>query len=107
MHRNQGNGLSADEKANRERFQMLCERAQNGEADTLTLLPKWASAHFGKPALKTVGDVTTYINDPRLTREIQALERHLFANPDERAPWHGDELVAALRRVAGKPLSGA
>jgi len=54
-----------------------------------------------------VGDVTTYINDPRLTREIQALERHLFANPDERAPWHGDELVAALRRVAGKPLSGA
>jgi len=27
MHRNQGNGLSADEKANRERFQMLCERA--------------------------------------------------------------------------------
>jgi len=107
MHRNQGNGLSADEKANRERFQMLCERAQNGEADTLTLLPKWASAHFGKPALKTVGDVTTYINDPRLTREIQALERHLFANPDERAPWHGDELVAALRRVGSKTPSGA
>lgn len=105
MQRDQGNGLSSEEKANRERFQMLCERAQNGEADTLTLLPKWASNHFGKPALKTVGDVTAYINDPRLTREIQALERHLFANPDERAPWQGDELVAALRRVAGKPLS--
>ena len=105
MHRDQGNGLSADEKANRERFQTLCERAHNGEADTLTLLPKWASAHFGKPALNTVGDVTAYINDPQLTREIQALERHLFANPDERAPWHGDELVAALRRVAGRPLS--
>ncbi|TDT39289.1 oxygen tolerance protein BatD [Halospina denitrificans] len=107
MHRDQVNGLSTDEKANRERFQVLCERAQNGEADTLTLLPQWASAHFGKPALKTVGDVTAYINDPRLTREIQALERHLFANPNERAPWHGDDLVSALRRVAGKPLSGA
>ena len=104
---NQGGGLSAEEKANRERFQMLCDRAQNGEADTLTLLPKWASNHFGKSNLKTVGDVTAYINDPRLTREIQALERHLFAKPEERAPWHGDELVAALRRVAGKPLSGS
>lgn len=106
LKRDQGNGLSPEEKANRERFQALCDRAQKGDADTLTLLPKWASFHFGKPALKTVGDVTAYINDPRLTREIQALERHLFANPDERAPWNGDELVAALRQVAGKPLNG-
>lgn len=107
LNRDPGNGLSVEEKLNRERFQALCERAAKGEADTLTLLPKWASSHFGKPALKTVGDVTAYINDPTLTREIQALERHLFANPDERSPWNGDELVAALRRVAGKPLSGA
>lgn len=98
-------GLSAEEKANRERFQALCDRAQRGDADTLALLPQWASRHFANPGLKTVGDVTACINDPKLTREIQALERHLFANPEQRDPWVGDELVAALRQVAGKPGS--
>lgn len=95
--------LSAEEKADRERFRKLCDHAQRGEADTLTLLPQWAANHFNRPALRTVGDVTAYLNDPQLTRELQALERHLFANPDERQPWNGDELVGVLRRLAGRP----
>ena len=105
LTRASSDGLSPEEKANRERFQALCERAERGEADTLTLLPRWASSHFSKPGLKTVGDVTAYLNDPTFTREIQALERHLFAGPEHREPWNGAELVAALRRLAGKPLN--
>ncbi|MGM0434452.1 MAG: BatD family protein [Pseudomonadota bacterium] len=99
--------LSAEEKANRERFRALCEHVQRGEADTLTLLPHWAAVHFNRPSLRTVGDVTAYLNDPQLTRELQALERHLFANPDEREVWEGDELVGVLRRLAGRPRNGS
>ncbi|KAA8984270.1 BatD family protein [Halospina sp. K52047b] len=99
--------LSTEEKANRERFRALCEHARRGEADTLTLLPHWAAVHFNRPSLRTVGDVTAYLNDPQLTRELQALERHLFANPDEREAWEGDELVGVLRRLAGRPRNGS
>ena len=102
-HRGEQTALSAEEKANRERFRALCEHAYRGEADTLTLLPQWAAIHFNRSALRTVGDVTAYMNDPQLTRELQALERHLFANPSERAPWNGEELVGVLRRLAGRP----
>ncbi|XOZ35144.1 BatD family protein [Halomonadaceae bacterium KBTZ08] len=107
--RSNGNkaALSAEEKANRERFRALCEHAQRGEADTLTLLPQWAAMHFNRPGLRTVGDVTAYLNDPQLTRELQALERHLFAKPDERELWDGDELVGVLRRLAGRPRNGS
>lgn len=102
-HQGEQVALSAEEKANRERFRALCEHVHRGEADTLTLLPQWAAIHFNRPTLRTVGDVTAYLNDPQLTRELQALERHLFANPDEREPWNGDELVGILRRLAGRP----
>ncbi|MEQ6886894.1 BatD family protein [Salicola sp. Rm-C-2C1-2] len=98
--------LSAEERANRERFHALCEHARRGEADTLTVLPQWAAAHFNRPALRTVGDVTAYLNDPQLTRELEALERHLFANPQDREVWDGDDLVAVLRRLAGRPRNG-
>ncbi len=106
-HRGEQVTLSAEEKANRERFRALCEHAHRGEADTLTLLPQWAAIHFNRPALRTVGDVTAYMNDPQLTRELQALERHLFANPSEREPWNGDELVSVLRRIAGRPRNNS
>lgn len=102
-YRSEQVALSAEEKANRERFRSLCDHAHRGEADTLTLLPQWAAIHFNRPTLRTVGDVTAYMNDPQLTRELQALERHLFANPSEREPWNGDELVGVLRRLAGRP----
>ncbi|MGM0449574.1 MAG: BatD family protein [Pseudomonadota bacterium] len=105
-HRGEQVALSAEEKANRERFRALCDHAYRGEADTLTLLPQWAASHFNRPAIRTVGDVTAYMNDPQLTRELQALERHLFANPSEREPWNGDELVGVLRRLAGRPRNG-
>lgn len=99
--------LSAEEKANRERFHALCEHARRGEADTLTVLPQWAAAHFNRPTLRTVGDVTAYLNDPQLSRELQALERHLFADPQQREVWQGDELVTVLRRLDGRPRNGS
>ncbi len=95
--------LTAREKALRERFNALCRSARNGEADTLTLLPQWVSESFNRPQIKTVGDATAYLNDPQLTREVEALERHLFASPQQRESWHGDNLVSALQRIAGQP----
>lgn len=95
--------LTAREKALRERFHALCRSAREGEADTLTLLPQWVSESFNKPRIKTVGDATAYLNDPQLTREFEALERHLFASPQQRESWDGENLVNALQRIAGQP----
>ncbi len=95
--------LTARERALRERFNALCRSARQGEADTLTLLPQWVSDSFNRPQIKTVGDATAYLNDPQLTREVEALERHLFASPQQRESWDGENLVSALQRIAGQP----
>lgn len=95
--------ISAQQKILRERFQALCEAARKGAPETLTLLPQWASLHYRQPNLKTIGEVTQFANDPALTRELDALERYLFARPEEAIEWHGEELVSALQRLAGEP----
>lgn len=97
--------LSARQREQRERFQALCQSAQQGQAEALSLLPQWASLQFEKQSLKTVADVTRFANDPALNREIDALQRHLFAPSSERVEWDGRELVASLRRLAGQPRS--
>jgi len=101
--RSQESKLTPRQRAQRERFQMLCLAAEEGRAETLSLLPQWAAEHFGNPGLRTVSEVTTFANDPTLTREVEALQRHLFAPQSARGIWEGNELLAALRRIAGQP----
>ncbi|TVP54699.1 MAG: protein BatD [Halomonadaceae bacterium] len=97
--------LTARQREQRERFQALCQAAQQGKAEALSLLPQWASNQFDDKTLKTVADVTRFANDPALTREIDALQRYLFAPSAERLEWDGRELNASLRRLAGQPRS--
>lgn len=99
-----GQPLTVQQKVQRKRFRALCQCAREGQAEALSLLPQWAAVQFDKENLKTVADVTRFANDPTLTREIDALQRHLFAPSSEQSAWDGRELVAALRRLAGQPL---
>ncbi|MDX1589056.1 MAG: BatD family protein [Oleiphilaceae bacterium] len=101
-----GKPLTVQQKEQRQRFRALCQSARQGQAEALSLLPRWAAVQFDQPELKTVADVTRFANDPTLSREIDALQRHLFAPSSEQGPWDGRDLVASLRRLAGQPVPG-
>ncbi|MEX2474349.1 BatD family protein [Marinobacter sp.] len=81
-------------------FNQLCKAAESGSADTLRLLPQWASRHFEEHQFDSVADVTVFLRDTRLNKEIEALQAHLFGKPDQHGrSWEGATLVAELKRL--------
>lgn len=88
-------------------FEQLCAAAKAGASDTLRLLPQWANRHVSGRHFDSAADVVTWMDDDALSREIGALQAHLFGRPGQgRDQWQGTELVKILQRLRGKaPLA--
>lgn len=71
-----------------------------GDSSALNLLPRWAQQQFHNPALQTVADVKAFFNDGDFSAGMDALERRLYAHPDQRAAWDGKALVARLETLS-------
>lgn len=84
----------------------LREALLSGRAQALNLLPYWARQHFRNPALQSVADVGNYFKDDRLSAQLDALERHLYANPEQRGTWDGTALVQRLDELKKRGRSG-
>jgi len=67
-----------------------------GQARALTLLPRWAQQHFRNSALQSAADVANFFNDREFSTQLDALERHLYADPEHRGIWEGEKLASRL-----------
>lgn len=71
-----------------------------GDSNALNLLPRWAQQQFHNPALQTVADVKAFFNDGDFSAGMDALERRLYAHPEQRSAWDGKDLVARLETLS-------
>lgn len=81
-------------------YRRLREALLAGEASALSLLAQWAQQRFDNPALQSAADVRNFFNDPEFSRELDGLERHLYASPENRQSWRGEKLVNRLDMLA-------
>ena len=81
-------------------YRRLRDALLAGDANALVLLPQWAQRQFRNPALQSTAEVRNFFNDPELSQELDALERHLYADPENRKRWQGETLVNRLDALA-------
>ena len=80
-------------------YRLLRDAVERGDADGLSLLPRWVQVRFNTPAVQSVADVKTFFNDATLSAELEAFERHLYANPEQRSPWQPGPLLERLEML--------
>lgn len=80
-------------------FADLEKAARAGDAQTLTLLPRWARQRFAKAYLRSVADVTRFSGDSVLTEELERLQARLYSNKGSDQPWVPDTLVRQLHAL--------
>ncbi len=87
-------------------FRELCQAAEEGSAQTLELLPRWASRYFQDHRFDSLADVSRYVSDDALDRELNTLQKRLFGRHDNAdGTWDGAALVKALKKLRGEKAS--
>ncbi|MGD9671620.1 MAG: hypothetical protein AB7U75_21670 [Hyphomicrobiaceae bacterium] len=84
-------------------FEELRRFARQGDTrSTYRALLVWLSRFEPAAPSGTIKALTTWARDPALSREISALEHHLFATVPGPDKWSGDALIKAIESARGK-----
>jgi len=84
-------------------FDELRRVARQGDArPTYRALLNWLSRFEPAAPSGTIKALTAWARDPALSREIAALEQHLFATPPARDKWSGDALIKTIESARGR-----
>lgn len=84
-------------------FEELRRVARQGDARaTYRALLLWLSRFEPAAPSGTIKALTAWARDPALSREIAALEHHLFATLRAPDTWSGDALIKAIQSARGK-----
>ncbi|ROT99238.1 protein BatD [Marinobacter sp. R17] len=81
----------------------LEKAARAGEAQTLSLLPRWARQRFGNQHLRSAGDVVRFSTDETLAEELEKLQERLYGGKASETHWQPEPLLKALQRLRDRP----